>query len=679
MASDRSGPPATPSALDAILETIRTAVDASLDEAIAEGVALTGYPYTDSSKPIPLAEELTPDQRRLMEAIATRSGLSFHTVRKFRIPDPVQVRRRWLGIDPPGVLEKIVNVPDETGGTRGAMPLWRALQQSLPTASEDPLRGLLPDPVERLRLIVAAAEGNVDPYEISTGAGAESEALGPISPGTVNEETVLWAETTLERLVAAWTEPEREDGSGKGLCLRSASLAEPGWATWELLDCAYKEKVLRQLFAFLLLTGRWTSLDERYDSFVGLTGPYATLLAAAVPEPRRGAALVWAYREEPAWSAFDAGREMLLQFPSSTLADEIAKDLEAPSLRAKMDAGELRRQQAEWNALREKLPRGIARALDPATLVPPALPRGPDRVPARTATALATLDPGERIAEALADVTTFAALAAADRLAVAVSVAGTLGPGFDPLPTLMGERALPGIRHVASGYELVILPGERFVAGLTDEDIRQAEEWFAATPSAASATAFLQQTRASSGPPRTLAAPPIAFGRDIVGGEAERAFAAASGPCGLGRAAALAFAARCGFEIPSEAEWERAARDAEGAAFVYAAAEWWFCGLARPTATRAGIRGLATGEWVSDTWHPTLGGAPATMAAWRSAESALGVVRGSGAGSVRERWDVLRALVARRVCERPAHGSQDYRPHVRFVLRLAGRSRHGLA
>jgi hypothetical protein len=361
MASDRSGPPATPSALDAILETIRTAVDASLDEAIAEGVALTGYPYTDSSKPIPLAEELTPDQRRLMEAIATRSGLSFHTVRKFRIPDPVQVRRRWLGIDPPGVLEKIVNVPDETGGTMVAMPLWRALLPGrLPPSQTDAFQGLVPSPLDRVRLTATIAESGHPPYGIWLDPRPEFDAVAAFP---IDDAARQWLRETFERLTSAWGTTPSEPGAA--FRLRPPTSATLGWDTHEIRGSLHREAVLQQLMVLLLRSGDWTEPDPRFDGCVALSGANAHELLTAMPTVRRDAALVRGFQRAHPARALTEGVRALRQFPNSWLADEIADRLESAELLDDEGPEVVRKWRETWAALERELPPGIVRPLAP--------------------------------------------------------------------------------------------------------------------------------------------------------------------------------------------------------------------------------------------------------------------------------------------------------------------------
>ena len=70
---------------------------------------------------LPVASRLTPSQRALAEVLTAVLGEEAIMV----LPDTEAVRRRWLGLEPPGALEEEVLVT--TGGVARREPMWRAL------------------------------------------------------------------------------------------------------------------------------------------------------------------------------------------------------------------------------------------------------------------------------------------------------------------------------------------------------------------------------------------------------------------------------------------------------------------------------------------------------------------------------------------------------------------------
>lgn len=99
---------------------IETAADDALPPVVLRAFEVVDFPKRDQA--IPLAEELTGPQRELAEILAGRANvncLSMHA-----IPKKVQQRRRWLGIDPPSLLERPVTL--SVGAETLERPLWWA-------------------------------------------------------------------------------------------------------------------------------------------------------------------------------------------------------------------------------------------------------------------------------------------------------------------------------------------------------------------------------------------------------------------------------------------------------------------------------------------------------------------------------------------------------------------------
>lgn len=350
--------------LEETIETIRTATGDAVASAITRGIALTAYPYADAEKPIPLAEELTRDQRRVMEAVATRSRMPFELVRRYRIPDPVQVRRRWLGIDPPGVLEKLVEVPTGPEGQLIAMPVWRALQRGvLARREDDAFRGCIEDALDRVRGVVEIAEAFEPPYGIQLSPRPEYARVGPVP---IDDEVRAWTVRTFERLLEAWQIPETKHGQHvelNGAFVASSAAGEPGWDTHEIRSFLLGEEVLRQLMVLLLRSGVWAGPERRFDGLIGLWDPCSEELLAAMPEPRRDEILLRAFEDEHPSHAAEKGLRALRRFASRPLAAALAAYLESDAFRARFDAEDRRWHYEAWETVSRELPSGVARPL----------------------------------------------------------------------------------------------------------------------------------------------------------------------------------------------------------------------------------------------------------------------------------------------------------------------------
>lgn len=110
---------------------------------LIEALRAVAFPTTYPTVIYPLPSELTPEQRALAERLArTDVFLPWEW-----LPSG-ETARRWLGIDPPGPLEMIV----EHEGAR--VPLWRALSLTQADPRVPPSVATLPTP---LRLDVVAA------------------------------------------------------------------------------------------------------------------------------------------------------------------------------------------------------------------------------------------------------------------------------------------------------------------------------------------------------------------------------------------------------------------------------------------------------------------------------------------------------------------------------------------
>ena len=99
-----------------ILQAASAAVATS---AAHELLSRTSFPH--GNVPIPLATQLTPEQRAVAEITARRDGLLLWP---FAMPKARTTRARWLGLEPPTALEK--NVSTDIGGQPVSLPFWAA-------------------------------------------------------------------------------------------------------------------------------------------------------------------------------------------------------------------------------------------------------------------------------------------------------------------------------------------------------------------------------------------------------------------------------------------------------------------------------------------------------------------------------------------------------------------------
>lgn len=74
---------------------------------------------------------------------------------------------------------------------------------------------------------------------------------------------------------------------------------------------------------------------------------------------------------------------------------------------------------------------------------------------------------------ALGDFSRWDALDDGARRAVVARVQQALGADYAALDALVGQRRLGGVRHLATGYELVLVPGGRFDMGISEAEERE--------------------------------------------------------------------------------------------------------------------------------------------------------------------------------------------------------------
>lgn len=243
-----------------LLETIRSETSQSaLSRALVDAARLAHFPEQDI---VPLVEELTPEQRQVAEAIATRSNVQ--DISLLNVPSMVQDRRRWLGIDKSGVLEDRITY--RVGSQEMRWPRWRILRELDTSGRSSKFASAFKTKLDFLTACVQIWMSQS--YGIT-----RPEALLELI-GEVGVEAAPWARELLKE-IAAWPAP--------------ASATDPGHASFE-------RPLLLQpvLLALLLPIARaGDKITPEYEPFVPFAPHhYMIEIAAALPPERREPLLV---------------------------------------------------------------------------------------------------------------------------------------------------------------------------------------------------------------------------------------------------------------------------------------------------------------------------------------------------------------------------------------------------
>jgi hypothetical protein len=255
---------------------------------------------------LPMAEELDDTQRALAVLVAHRDDVPLH---RFAIPQTAWARRRWLGIDSATVTERAVDF--EVNGTKRRAPLWRALTE----VKQDR------DAAQRLFDALSIAE-RADAYcDLALGAyRVEPPFLFDLA--SLDGSAGAWASAFADRLTALFAK-DASHGARMGH-------TRPPWSLpWVVfIALARGAVVIEPRWDWLLPTG------------FGEMEPFAREVAAAIPEPRRGAALANALGAQFTTYALRAGAWLVESFPSKPLvehliarADEAIESLACPPRR----------------------------------------------------------------------------------------------------------------------------------------------------------------------------------------------------------------------------------------------------------------------------------------------------------------------------------------------------------
>lgn len=232
---------------------------------------------------VPLASELSAGLRdALLEIVRRRPDLPLFTV---AVPAHPDVRRRWLGLSPGGVLERPVSLARDGGAID--VPLWRAyalLDEEHAFGDDGQVRGLLPveetlEAFLEIALTSGYANGRHDPTPREVVAAGVKQAP--------------WAAATLTRF-------EAEIASGRRIVL----------TTGEALALLYP------------LAEAGHVIEPHWTALLPLTAPEpVSIVWNAVPEPAREAAMIAALeRALPTTGVFKQPLAFVARFPRPALA-----------------------------------------------------------------------------------------------------------------------------------------------------------------------------------------------------------------------------------------------------------------------------------------------------------------------------------------------------------------------
>ncbi len=230
--------------------------------------------------PIPDAADLTPAQRAVAELLSAYGQLQFYG---WAIPGAAWKLRRWLGLDPPGVIERPVSFSWD--GEARTEPLWQAMR-SMGRKGGEFLRGLGLPLAERLE---AYADFNFGLYSVS------SFKLSWGDPAEIGTDLGEWGRRVAEQLTVDQRHPTNKD------------------VNWPV---------------FLALVRAGVPIEPRWDVLLpagdGDLRQPTIECATAIPEARRELALIGAVRRiADGHPTVRAGLELLPTFPSRALTELI--------------------------------------------------------------------------------------------------------------------------------------------------------------------------------------------------------------------------------------------------------------------------------------------------------------------------------------------------------------------
>lgn len=326
--------PPLPGDFDALLELVAHDADAArarrafVAAAKVCGLSAAMPRYDDLVR----FDQLEPLQARLARALAWEPFVGGG----FGIPASRRLLRRWLGVDPPGVLEREMTITRD--GVEVTLPLWQ-LWRGAPVAELEHNQGIPDFMAEALapaELIEAAAESVLEPYGIR---GFPLEARLRKTLDEHGAEAADWAEGFADLLVTLRSPDSprsRDDARGYGML---------GIYDWDTLG--------QLVLVPIVKAGR--ALAPRWDVLVPFAGSklFVRTVLAALP-PERAEAIVyhrlmtdWGSGGEKALNGFTSGLVVLDLVPSVRVTQILSAKLknnrshfkrQMPTIKARLDA-----------------------------------------------------------------------------------------------------------------------------------------------------------------------------------------------------------------------------------------------------------------------------------------------------------------------------------------------------
>jgi hypothetical protein len=256
-----------PDAYPGLKITQQPAEATELDDVV--DAAFEAFAWPDSDAAIPRSDDLTADQRALANLIASVPGVPLY---RWAIPQAAWARRRWLGIDPAGAVERHdlarrlhAAAAQDDGGAA-------AILKTLPIAER----------------IEAFGDLMLGAYRV------EPPALD-LEDGEIGAVGKTWAPAFADRLLA---------------------LFAPGSPHVERNGRKAPEPALCALVCDALVASG-VPIEERWDAFV----PNDAKVLATLPPARQGQVIVRGLEDEFTNHGLREGLELVVQFPSQVLVD----------------------------------------------------------------------------------------------------------------------------------------------------------------------------------------------------------------------------------------------------------------------------------------------------------------------------------------------------------------------
>ncbi len=333
------------STLEADLGIIATSTTYSLEAAVQRAIEAVDWP-----EDVPLPEDLTPDQRRLAEVLATRCGIP--ALASVAIPYEVQFRRRWLGVEPAGELEK--RYPFQRKGKDLSWPLWRIWQ----TVGDNPKRK------KGISAVVTDQGALLDAYVDACLWGPYPKLdVANVFDLVANTDTSAgaWAARRLSEMVSWPVGPTKASGSAQ---YTKTPEERYGFSLFEYPALTGKEHVFVALFVALARSS--TPVDPAWERFFPITyHPLIIEAARALGDDRRERVLAERLDQVLTVDAVLTVFQLWKKYPYPALHAWTSDLLARTSQQSGIEPPELARLRGDWSKLEASAP-ASARTEKPA-------------------------------------------------------------------------------------------------------------------------------------------------------------------------------------------------------------------------------------------------------------------------------------------------------------------------